>query len=124
MRVTGIWQTVWLERVGTTFVRDWVLHTDPATGRLEVQARCDGPAEGLNFEINVSRDGKVLVQATAAASTAKLGATVSNVEPWTPDNPVLYDLEFRLRTSDGKVVNRVKSYAGFRSVSTAAIPTD
>ena len=60
MRVTGIWQTVWLEGVGRTFVRDWTLRTHPETGGLEIRAACDGPTAGLHFQVCVRREGKEL----------------------------------------------------------------
>jgi hypothetical protein len=118
MRVTGIWQTVWLERVGRTFVRDWVARADPATGRLEIRAECDGPAAGLRLQLAVRRDGKELAAASAPCDSgqAQLAALVPGVEPWSPENPRLYDLELRLSAADGREVDRVASYVGFRRI--------
>lgn len=120
MRVTGIWQTVWLERTGKTFVRDLVTRADPDTGRLEIRARCDGPVAGLQLQVRVRQDGKELASAAAPCTSEeiRLAATVPNVEPWSPENPKLYDLEFRLCTAQGEKVDAVSSYAGFRRIET------
>jgi len=118
MRVTGIWQTVWLERTGKTFVRDWVTRADPQTGRLEIRARCDGPIAGHQLQVRVRQDGKELAIAFASCTSEEihLAATVPNAEPWSPQNPQLYDLEFRLCTAQGEEVDRVGSYVGFRRI--------
>ena len=118
MRVTGIWQTVWIERVGKTFVRDWVTQADPKTGRVEIHARCDGPAVGLRLQVGIMRDGKELVRASApcSAEEIQLAATLPGAEPWSPENPLLYGLEFRLRTAEGQEVDQVESYVGFRRI--------
>jgi len=120
MRITGIWQTVWLEGVGKTFVRDWVLRPDPETGRLDVRAACDGPADGLRLQVSVRRDGKEAARAEAAlaSSEVQLTVTVPDVRTWSPEDPALYDLELRLCTGDGQPVDRVGTYAGFRRIET------
>lgn len=120
MRVTGIWQTVWLESVGTTFIRNWQLRTDPETGRLQIDAQCDGPAAELQLEVHVGREGKTESRATSpldsASARVQLVATVPNAKAWSPEEPALYDLELRLSTPDGTIADQVTSYFGFRSV--------
>lgn len=120
MRVTGIWQTVWLEGVGRTFLRDWVLHGDPTTGELKVRARVDGPAPSVRCTAILRRQGKTVAQGGAPVHDAAAGFSlrVVNVEPWTPDKPVLYDLDLELQSGDGQTLDRVATYAGFRRVET------
>lgn len=43
---------------------------------------------------------------------------LDHVEPWHPDSPRLYDLEVRLSDRDGKVVDRIESYFGLRTIET------
>jgi beta-galactosidase/beta-glucuronidase len=43
---------------------------------------------------------------------------LDHVEAWHPDSPRLYDLEVRLSDQDGKVVDRVESYFGLRTIET------
>lgn len=120
MRVTGIWQTVWLERTGKAYLSDWVTRADPATGRVEIRAECGGPTAGLRLRLAVRRDGKELASASAPCTPEKvpLAATVPSAEPWSPENPKLYDLEIRLCTVGGQEVDRVGGYVGFRHIET------
>jgi hypothetical protein len=120
MRVTGIWQTVWIESVGKTFVRDWTAQTDPETGRLKIHAECDGPTGGLRLQARVERDGKELAasRTSLASSPMQFAVTVPNVEPWSPERPVLYDLVFLVSDGKEQVVDCVTSYVGFRHIET------
>lgn len=120
MRVTGIWQTVWLERVGKVYVRDWVLRADPETGRLQIRPRCNGPTAGLQFQVRVRVAGKELLSESTpcASEDSEMAAKVPNAEPWSPENPKLYDLELRLCTRNGLEVDQVATYVGFRRIET------
>src|SRR6202165_4841889 len=44
--------------------------------------------------------------------------SVADVEPWSPDSPVLYDLTVRLVDDAGRDSDRVESYFGMRTVRT------
>lgn len=66
---SGIWQTVWLEAVPATYVRDLVIVPDVDAGAFDV-------------EIHLS-DG----------STDSRRIVVDDPRPWTPDDPVLHELE-------------------------------
>ena len=46
-RTTGIWQTVWLEGVGQTFLRDVRIEPDAKHSRVILEAQTDGPSDGL-----------------------------------------------------------------------------
>ena len=119
MRVTGIWQTVWLEAVGSTFVRDWVVNTDPQTGAVNLRARVDGPASDLRLEAKLTAtDGSSFIAraAVGADETTALSLRVDDPSPWTPESPALYDLELRLTAPDGTEIDRVQSYVGFRRI--------
>jgi len=120
MRVTGIWQTVWLERVGNAFLADWVLDADPATGSLAIRARIDGARPALRGVVMVSRDGVPLARGHAPVQDDAVTCTlqVPHVQAWSPEQPVLYDVELALETNDGRPVDRVQTYVGFRRIET------
>ena len=118
-RVTGIWQTVWLEDVGATFARDWRVHADPDTGAIALDVRIDGPAAGLRLEAEVARNGESIAKAEGAVAADNWGGAVLRVlhpAPWTPETPNLYDLNLRLVDAQGREIDRVKSYFGFRKI--------
>jgi beta-galactosidase/beta-glucuronidase len=119
MRVTGIWQTVWLESVGSTFVRDWIATADPDTGTVALQVRVDGAAADLQLEAEVTATDQPAVRAKAAVAAdgpTALALTVPNPDPWTPETPALYDLDLRLVNREGDEIDRVRSYLGFRRI--------
>lgn len=115
-RVTGIWQTVWLEAVPSTYLRWFRLYPDPAQGKLTVHAGVGGDAERFVLRSRVFASGKKVGEESASAcdptaSTIKL----SEVHLWEPKDPFLYELEFSLE-KDGNQVDLVKSYFGLRKV--------
>jgi hypothetical protein len=120
MRVTGIWQTVWLEAVGSTFIRDWVATADPDTGAVQIQAVTDGPSQGLWLAAVVRQEGRKLAQGLArvADQEASLSMAVPHPIPWSPEHPVLYDLDLSLQNATGKEVDCVHTYLGFRRIET------
>jgi beta-galactosidase/beta-glucuronidase len=115
-RVTGIWQTVWLEPVPDPCIEDvwprWLAEEHLLGVRVETSAGAG--------EVEVAlRDGEALVGRDRAAIGAHGGATVrlavERPRRWSPDAPHLYDLVVRLRTDSGD--DEVHSYAGLRTVA-------
>lgn len=109
---SGIWQTVWIEPVPATFIRDIRLVAD-AEGVLKVDADLAGSHTGI-LEVAVSRQGDEVV--SVAGSSTSVTARVRDAQLWSPDSPALYDVTVRLRSHDGRVLDTVESYVGFRSV--------
>src|SRR6185295_12369383 len=52
-RTTGIWQTVWLEAVGPTYIQRFTLLPDPDAGRVTLQADVDGPNAWVELQAEV-----------------------------------------------------------------------
>jgi beta-galactosidase/beta-glucuronidase len=116
-RVTGIWQTVWLESVPNVYLRSFQVSTDPYNGKALVRANVEGGKGRFDLSLEVY-DGNKLVFEDAGFffdSFAQMMLTVPNAREWSPEEPVLYDLRFRLTGGDG-VVDRVSSYLGLREV--------
>lgn len=116
-RVSGIWQTVWLEQVAETYIEDLHIATDATAGSITVSADIDGPAKNTTLKVTV-KDGD---QAVATQSGPAAGITLAIPQPklWSPASPTLYTLEIVLEGAKGKALDRVSSYAGIRSVGKA-----
>ena len=116
-RVTGIWQTVWLECVPATFIRHVKITPDLDGARVILQAEIDGSCEGVSLRAIAGAHGKSVGEDVVPASWRSTLAVVplEEVEPWEPGSPFLYDLDLLLER-DGSVVDRVKSYFGLRKV--------
>jgi beta-galactosidase/beta-glucuronidase len=105
--VSGIWQTVWLEPVPATHIRDLVLTPDLDGKKLRLSVDATAPA---GFTAVARLRGRI-VGRIAANTGAESAIAIDSVEPWSPDSPTLYDLEVRLTSGD-----TVKSYFGMRKV--------
>jgi len=117
-RTTGIWQTVWLEGVGSAFIRDVRVEPDIKGSRVLIQAEVEGDAAGLTLKA-VASNGKDVVgtaQAPADWRDNQLVLNLSEKRPWSLEDPFLYDLKLSLVRGD-EAVDRVDSYFGLREVT-------
>ena len=116
-RTTGIWQTVWLEPVAESHLES-VKITPNMDGLASIYARVAGVRPGLVLRTTVSYSGKTVVATSVSAENPRVATSVTVDDPklWSPGSPNLYDIAFELIEGD-RVVDRVQSYLGFRSVS-------
>lgn len=113
--VTGIWQTVWLEPVPESRIASLRTTPDIDTKSLTVEAAIVGARRGDIVEITLRDNERTVAEARAAAGEP-LRLTLPEMKLWTPDTPMLYDLETTLLRG-GKSVDRVGSYAAMRKNS-------
>ncbi len=115
-RTTGIWQTVWLEAVPRSYIREFKIVTDVDNRRVSITARTGGCSASAEFEAVALTGGKRVSVARVKTSSSALALSLDIPEmvTWSPDNPFLYDLELRLATHHG--VDSVKSYFGMRKI--------
>ncbi|MSR83200.1 MAG: beta-galactosidase [Candidatus Latescibacteria bacterium] len=115
-RTTGIWQTVWLEAVPAAYLHSFRLYPDLDQGKLTVQARVEGPTEGLVLHCRAQADGKVVGEVGLGAhGFLFFSLELARVRAWEPEDPFLYDLEFVLER-EGEELDRVASYFGLRKI--------
>jgi hypothetical protein len=130
-RTTGIWQTVWLEGVGSAFIRDVRIEPDIKGSRVLIQAEVEGDAAGLTLRA-VASSGKQVVGAAEAPADWRDNRLVLNLSQkrlWSPEDPFLYGLRLTLakrgqnsfsgreNSSDPFFVDQVDSYFGLREVT-------
>ncbi len=117
-RVSGIWQPVWLEPV--PFCRIRSIRVIPALNpdRLIISAHIQGDLSHGRLAISISAQGKDIVKAEAPVENgvAKIEAAIPSARRWSPDDPFLYDLNFKL-VSGEKVRDEVQSYAGISVIA-------
>jgi hypothetical protein len=116
-RTTGIWQPVWLEAVGSTFVEAFSIVPDPDNARVLIEASVNGPDRDLTLTAEAFAEGKKVGKDSCTASwrNNRLVVDLSEKQLWEPGKPFLYDLKFTL-TRGGKTVDEVASYFGLRDV--------
>ncbi|QDV51968.1 glycoside hydrolase family 2 protein [Gimesia fumaroli] len=113
-QVSGIWQTVWLEQVGPSYIEDLKIQTDAMTGIIRVYPEINNGKSNQTVEIIV-KDGDQKV-AEAKGTDDEFSITIPDAKLWSPDSPQLYNLEISL-IENGNIIDQIKSYTGIRSVS-------
>ena len=119
-QVSGIWQTVWMEQVSASHISDLTIQTDAATGMITIRTDVESEVSGGQLRV-VVKDGSATV-ADVTGGIEELSVNVANAKLWSPDSPHLYQLEVSLLDAKGKVMDRVESYAGIRTVGKTRDP--
>lgn len=122
-RTTGIWQTVWLEPVPRAVaLKRPRITPDLASGTFFLELPLTGNAPGHRVRATLSDEQGTVVTAEARADldlSPRLALPVpeDRQRVWSPGDPHLYDLVLEVVDAEGAPVDRVRSYAGLRSVS-------
>jgi beta-galactosidase len=112
-RVSGIWQTVWLEQVPERFIRDLDFESDIAAGTLKVTGKLSGAAvAGEKLRVTATSGGKPVASGTGGTVVS---LKIPDAKLWSPEEPNLYDLKVELLSEDDKPLDEVASYAALRS---------
>ncbi len=115
-RVSGIWQTVWLEQVPERFIRDLDYACDIKSGSVMVTPKLSGAAlSGETIRVTATIGGAKVAEATGSSAVP---LKIPSAKLWSPEEPNLYDLKVEL-LSGGKVVDEVKSYTALREFGKA-----
>jgi hypothetical protein len=113
--VTGIWQTVWLERVPAWHVAGLRIDPNLDNGTVTVSVTTDGaqPTVG-RVSIAVLDGTRTIATVTEAVATIR----IPSPHKWSPADPFLYSLRVQLTGGDA-----VQSYFGLRSIAIRADAT-
>ncbi len=126
-RTTGIWQTVWLERVPAVSIG--YLRTTPSVDRWEIalEVRLAGePREDLRVAVEMRAGDRLLARDVYAVVAGEVNRRVALSDPgiddsrnellWSPHSPTLIDLDLKLIGADGATIDQVRSYTALRSI--------
>lgn len=113
--VTGIWQTVWLEAVPTTFISSTIMVPDIDKQILNLEVKTENQLPGDVIHVS-AWDGERMISETESSEGKGIVLPVNVPHLWSPDDPFLYDLKISVRRK-GKVTDEVKSYFAMRKIS-------
>lgn len=116
-RTTSIWQTVWMEAVDNVSLQQVVIVPDIDQKQLIVTPSFHALRNGYQL-VTIVIEGKRIVskKTTPVAQGMPVVLDVKNPKLWSPESPFLYDIVLEVTAPDGKVVDRVNSYAGMRKI--------
>ena len=130
-RTTGIWQSVWMERVPSTWLDR--LRWTPSLVAWELQLECwfaGVLSESLRLEVTVRSGERLLALDSYRLTGDELSRRIAFSDPgiddsrndllWSPDAPHLLDVTLVLSTERGEVLDRVTSYTALREVAVSA----
>ena len=110
---SGIWQTVWMERVPEQHVTRLQSTPDFAASRVTITPTLakDEPCPGAFITV---RAGKATVAQATFDASQPVTLSIPNMRPWSPEDPFLYDYTLTLPCGD-----IVKSYFAMREFDIA-----
>lgn len=116
-RVTGIWQTVWMEAVDSCALQSVVLLPDYDNRKLMITPRWYGLKAGQKVSVSVLNTKEQPIAALTSSCTdgIPLQLDVTDCEDWSPENPVLYTVKIVTEVK-GTVIDEVDSYFGMRKI--------
>ncbi|WP_407650885.1 glycoside hydrolase family 2 protein [Brachybacterium halotolerans] len=122
-RVTGIWQTVWLEGVPEDAIRSLRVVPSLASHSFAIDVPLSRSTPGTRLEAVLGEVGGGAVASAEVRADLDLAPHLEITVPedqvrvWGPGDPQLYSLELRLVADGGAVLDTVRSYTGLRSTS-------
>ncbi len=125
-RTSGIWQTVWLEPIPATAIRDitWL----PNLQRWEVglEATIAGPLDdGFHLQVTLRAGERLLADDSYAVVGSDITRRIALSDPgiddyrndllWSPQRPTLIDADLQLWDGQGTLIDHARSYTALRS---------
>lgn len=127
-RTTGIWQTVWLEKVPRTWVQ--CIRWTPSLERWEIGLElgiAGELVEGLKVLVRLRAGEQLIAEDSYTALSGEVHRRIALSDPgiddsrnellWSPHSPTLIDATIELRDRDGNLLDEIRSYTAIRSVS-------
>jgi beta-galactosidase/beta-glucuronidase len=129
-RTTGIWQTVWLEYVGETYIQD--IRWTPNLERWEIGFGvivAGSQVDDTSVNVRLHCGSRLLAEDTYHVVGGEVYRRIGLSDPgiddyrnemlWSPERPTLIDAEIKL-LRDGKVIDELRSYTALRSIGVQA----
>lgn len=116
-RVTGIWQTVWLEAVSPIGIRHLIIQPNLDNQCFSVTPEFMSEAQGRQLKIEIMDEGSIIASHQAHANTGcAIVLHVPDAQAWSPGNPKLYDIKCTVYNAEGATIDEVTAYTGLRKI--------
>lgn len=128
---TGIWQTVWVENVPIKHIEKVKFTPLFDEGKVEVECKAENVDVDDILSYRIKLGEETIMEGNLFWKSNELKFCVDVIRSkifntnfheagiaWTPENPVLFDVELLLMEKEGKICDEVSSYFGFRKIHT------
>ena len=121
---SGIWQTVWLERVPDNYIQTLTVTPDYDARTVTVRVHTAKPGGAVNLWAMVRAGGVTIAEDWGSDEADQDGEVILNIPeehffPWSPDTPFLYDLTVGTNQGEEAGFDTVHSYFALRKWSCA-----
>ena len=121
---SGIWQTVWLERVPDNYIQTLTVTPDYDARTVTVRVHTAKPGGAVNLWAMVRAGGVTIAEDWGSDEADQDGEVILNIPeehffPWSPDTPFLYDLTVGTNQGEEAGLDTVHSYFALRKWSCA-----
>ena len=116
---SGIWQTVWLERVPENYIDTLTVTPDYDARTVTVKVHTSKPGGAVNLWAVVRAGGVTIAEDWGSDEADRDGEVTLNIAeehffPWSPDSPFLYDLTVGTTQGEEEGFDTVHSYFALR----------
>jgi len=121
-RVTGIWQTVWLEAVSEFGLKECQIIPDFDNKKMILIPQYYNIQRDyrLNIKVFKNNEKEVFYENILLNNGIPISIPFSSeVIPWSCENPFLYDIILEVKDKDNKIIDKVKTYTGIRKIHIA-----
>ena len=128
---TGIWQTVWLEKISKLHIKNVKMTPNVDDGELEIVAFFSQLPSNHSLKIMIHYDETLIYDSTMNLFEKEKKETIDIYQNkifntpfhhsginWTPETANLFDITFTLFNERQEIVDHVKSYFGMRKIHT------
>lgn len=126
---SGIWQTVWLEKVNGKHISDVKFTALFDDGKESIVCQTEGTNGSDSVAYQIHFKGEMICEGELKCHNHLLKWDVDLIRnhifrtnfhgdgwAWTPESPNLFDVVFLLKDAEGQIQDRVESYFGFRKI--------
>ncbi|HWM90759.1 MAG TPA: glycoside hydrolase family 2 TIM barrel-domain containing protein [Thermoanaerobaculia bacterium] len=126
-RTTGIWQTVWIEKVPTTWIDNLRWTPNIAGWEIGFEAWLGGePRDRLRLGVKLRAGSQILADDTYTVVAGEVHRRIALSDPgiddfrnellWSPGTPTLIHAQVQLWADRGELLDEVESYTALRSI--------
>jgi len=112
---SGIWQTVWIEKVPETHITDYQIIPDIDKQEVAIKVYCEDLYRKDRIQIKIFDKNK-LIATSEGEQDELLVVRLDDCHLWSTEDPYLYDIQVRI-IRRSSTVDQVNGYFGMRKIS-------